>query len=90
MVATAPLEDFPHDVLGDQVQDALLFKKLATLRTDAGVFEDVDELRWRGPRNSFAKMTEKIGDARLLQRVLDLKGGEAGKMTVTSGPRLAN
>jgi len=85
-----PLEDFPPDVLGDQMPDALLFKKLATLRTDAEVFEDVDELRWRGPRNSFAKMTEKIGDARLLQRVLDLKGGEAGKMTVTSGPRLAN
>ena len=67
------LEDFPPDVLGDQIDDALLFKKLATLRTDVAVFEHVEELRWRGPTTSFAKMTEKVGDARLPQRVLDLE-----------------
>ena len=67
------LEDFPPDVLGDQMCDALLFKKLATLRTDVEVFGDVEELRWRGPKASFAKMTKKIGDDRLLQRVLDLE-----------------
>jgi 5'-3' exonuclease len=67
------IEDFPPDVLGDQISDALLFKKLATLRTDARVFKDVEELRWRGPTASFAKMSKKIGDARLLQRVLDLE-----------------
>jgi hypothetical protein len=27
----------------------LLFRKLATLRTDITLFDDVDELRWRGP-----------------------------------------
>src|SRR5579871_6022213 len=29
--------------------EALLFRKLATLRTDAPVFESIDELMWRGP-----------------------------------------
>jgi 5'-3' exonuclease len=28
--------------------DAILFRRLATLRTDVPVFDDVDELRWRG------------------------------------------
>jgi 5'-3' exonuclease len=66
------IEEFPPDVLGDRLSDALLFKKLATLRTDVRVFKDVEELRWRGPTASFAKMSRKIGDARLLQRLSDL------------------
>ena len=44
-----PLEEFPLEVLGDNRERALLFKKLATLRTDAPLFGDVEELRWRGP-----------------------------------------
>jgi len=28
---------------------ALLFRTLATLRTDIALFEDVDELRWHDP-----------------------------------------
>src|SRR5690606_20663513 len=43
------IEDFPAAVLGDRCDLALLFKTLATLRTDAALFSDVDELRWRGP-----------------------------------------
>jgi len=44
-----PLEDFGPEVLNDENRAlALLFKDLATLRTDAPLFEDVDELRWRG------------------------------------------
>ena len=49
---------------------ALRFKDLATLRTDAPLFGDVDELRWRGPTPAFAAYTERLGDARLLQRCL--------------------
>lgn len=41
-----PIEDFPPDVLGGRQELAVLFKTLATLRTDAPVFEEVDELRW--------------------------------------------
>src|SRR5213594_3578395 len=56
-----PIEDFPAKVLGDNRERALLFKKLATLRTDAGLFQDVDELRWRVPTGAFAAWTERVG-----------------------------
>jgi 5'-3' exonuclease len=65
------IEDFPPAVLGkDRRDEALLFKRLATLRTDARLFHDVDELRWRGPTNAFAACSERLGDARLLERSL--------------------
>lgn len=64
------LEDFPPAVLGDRRDLALLFKNLATLRTNAELFRDVDELRWRGPTNAFAACAERLGDARLLERCL--------------------
>jgi 5'-3' exonuclease len=63
-----PIEDFPQKVLGKQRQNALLFKRLATLRTDAILFRDVDQLRWRGPTSAFAKLTTKIGEKSLLAR----------------------
>jgi len=64
------IEDFPSDVLGDGFDLALLFKDLATLRTDAPLFRDVEELRWRGPTDAFAGCAEYLGDARLLERSL--------------------
>jgi 5'-3' exonuclease len=69
-----PLEDFGPEVLNDENRAlALLFKDLATLRTDAPLFEDVDELRWRGTTPDFAQVAEKIGSARLLARVRKLE-----------------
>jgi 5'-3' exonuclease len=62
------IEDFPPDVLGDRRALALLFKDLATLRTDAPLFRDVDELRWRGPDDSFAAFAAQAGDARIVAR----------------------
>jgi len=62
------IEEFPPEVLGERREAALLFKKLATLRTDARLFADVDELRWRGPTDAFAACTQQLGDARLLTR----------------------
>src|SRR5262245_18940725 len=38
-----PIESFPSNVLGNDREQALLFKDLATLRTDAPLFRDVDE-----------------------------------------------
>ena len=68
------LEDFPLDMLKDaNLESALLFKNLATLRTDAPLFGDVDQLRWRGATDSFGKMAAKIGAASLATRVRDLK-----------------
>jgi len=66
------LEDFPPDVLGESRELALLFKKLATLRRDAHLFADVDELRWRGPTEAFPGVAAKIGDSKLLNRCRDL------------------
>ena len=63
-----PIEAFPAGVLGEERERALLFKDLATLRTDAPLFVDVDELLWRGPDEGFADWAGRIGDARLLDR----------------------
>jgi len=68
------LEDFPLEVLKeDNRVHALLFKDLATLRIDAPLFSDVDQLLWHGATPSFQSMTEKIGDPRLATRMLDLE-----------------
>jgi 5'-3' exonuclease len=68
-----PIEEFPPDVLKDNRANALLFKDLATLRTDAPLFDDVDELRWQGATKSFASVADKIGDARLAARVREVE-----------------
>ena len=49
-----PIEAFPSSVLGERREQALLFKDLATLRADAPLFRDVEEVRWRGPTDAFA------------------------------------
>src|SRR5437867_6224061 len=64
------IEDFPGKVLGESRDRALLFKNLATLRTDAPLFRSVDELEWRGPTAAFAAYVDRLGDARLLERGL--------------------
>jgi 5'-3' exonuclease len=65
------IEDFPSTVLdGERRERALLFKDLATLRTDAPLFGDVDELKWRGATDRFAACAAQLGDARLLARCL--------------------
>ena len=64
------IEQFPPTVLGGQRDAALLFKDLATLRTDAPLFENVDELLWRGPIATFASWTERMKAPRLLERAV--------------------
>jgi 5'-3' exonuclease len=64
------IENFPSTVLGSNRELALLFKNLATLRTDACLFRDIEELRWRGPTKEFAAYAQQMGEARLLQRCL--------------------
>ncbi len=39
---------------------ALLFRTLATLRTDAPVFDRVDDLAWHGPRPGFSAFAAKL------------------------------
>lgn len=63
------IDNFPPTILNDENRElALLFKKLATLRTDAPLFANVDELRWRGPRETFAEFAAKAGDTRIVER----------------------
>jgi 5'-3' exonuclease len=64
------IESFPPAVLSDSRDLALLFKDLATLRTDAPLFTDVDALRWRGPTSAFPTFAEHLGNPRLLERCL--------------------
>jgi 5'-3' exonuclease len=64
-----PIEEFPAAVLDDERrQRALLFKKLATLRIDAPLFANVDELKWQGPKDSFEQFASRALDERVLTR----------------------
>ncbi|WP_420622334.1 5'-3' exonuclease [Candidatus Poriferisodalis sp.] len=51
---------------------ALLFRRIATVRTDAPVSESVDELAWRGPHRGFENLCEQIGAGALFDRVMNL------------------
>ena len=66
------LERFPPDVLGEHHARALLFKSLSTLRIDAPLFADVEQLRWRGATSAFESTAEMIGDPKLVTRVAAL------------------
>src|SRR5215211_6031195 len=69
-----PIEDFSLQVLNEEKRAlALLFKDLATLRVDASLFDDVDELRWQGATPEFVQFAEKIENPRLLTRVKQLE-----------------
>ena len=63
-----PIENFPSNVLAEQRKLALLFKKLATLRTDARLFKKVETLHWRGATPAFAAWAERMKAPRLLER----------------------
>jgi 5'-3' exonuclease len=47
-----------------QWDNAILFRRLATLRTDIKLFDDVDELRWRGPTSVFDPLAARLDAAR--------------------------
>jgi 5'-3' exonuclease len=70
-----PIENFGPRELGESHPLAVLFKQLATLRTDAPLFEDVNALRWRGITERFPAWAERIGDPRLLERATKLTTG---------------
>lgn len=49
--------------------DALLYRTLATLRLDVPMFESVEELRWKGPRENFQQCCERLRASDLCRRV---------------------
>jgi 5'-3' exonuclease len=72
-----PIEAFPPGVLAERRDLALLFKRLATLRSDAPLFRDVDELRWDGPTDGFASWVERMQSPRLLERAREAVAGRS-------------
>jgi len=48
--------------------DALLFRDLATLRIDAPVFDKIEDLRWKGPRPDFARLSDRLKMPEVLRR----------------------
>lgn len=67
-----PIEEFPTDALGERRKLALLFKRLATLHTDAPLFAQVDDLRWPGPSAHSAQWAQRLDTPRLLTRAQGL------------------
>jgi 5'-3' exonuclease len=70
-----PIESFPPQVLGEGQALALLFKQLATLRTDAALFSETDALRWRGVRPEFEACARRLGMERLIERAQQARAG---------------
>jgi len=68
------IESFPPDILGADRERALLFKRLATLRSDAPVLRAVDDLEWRGPAPRFADFVARFENPRLGERAARAAG----------------
>ncbi|WP_419803853.1 5'-3' exonuclease [Terriglobus sp.] len=64
------------ETLQTRMSDALLFRTLATLRTDVDVFANVDELEWRGPTEAFEPL------AAVLDSNVKRESGRGGKLKV--------
>lgn len=71
------LEDFPAAVLGERRDLALLFKDLATLRTNAPLYKKVEDIRWKGSTPAFEAMATKIDAAKVLERARKLEAALA-------------
>jgi 5'-3' exonuclease len=56
--------------LSEQQDAAMLYRDLATLRTDARLFGSVDELRWNGPLSEFEALCESMNAIRLWGRAM--------------------
>jgi 5'-3' exonuclease len=70
------IERFPDETLGKRRELALLFKQLATLKTDAPLLSKVSELKWTGPTAKFAEWTDRLGDkviARSIKAAAELR-----------------
>lgn len=62
--------------LAAQRDDALLYRRLATLRTDVPLPEGVDALRWCGPTAELAPLCRELGAESLLARLPSLRDAE--------------
>ena len=80
------IERFPPQVLGEGQRLALSFKVLATLRTDAKLFADVNELEWRGPTAGFPAVCERLDAPDLFARATRAARARAGESGLNRPP----
>jgi 5'-3' exonuclease len=58
-----------HQNLGAHWEQALLYRRLTTLRLDVPITEGLDDLKWRGPGSNFAALCQELGVPDLPSRV---------------------
>ena len=58
--------------LRDRHDEAMLYRRLATLRSDAPLFDSVDELAWSGPEPTFPEVCERLEAPELTERAATL------------------
>jgi 5'-3' exonuclease len=63
--------------LQDELDLALLFRRIATIELDAPTFDDVDELAWSGPTPALVDVAERLEAPGLLERAVKLAGARA-------------
>lgn len=71
------------DTLTRERDQALLFRTLATLRTDFPLFENVDQLRWSGPTSTFDEIAARLEAARMEKRKATGRSGPISKGTLS-------
>ncbi len=57
------------DTLEERREEALLYRRLATLRRDVPLKEKLDDLQWRGARDRLKELCRALGDEQIVKRV---------------------
>ena len=57
------------EALRENRQDAVLYRKLATLRTDVPLTEGLEDLQWAGPTDDLAPLCKELGFERFAARM---------------------
>jgi len=76
------------DTLRREWEHALLFRKLATLRTDIALFDDVDQLRWNGPKPEFDAIAAELDAAKTASRKGSSRKAASSESTSEKGELL--
>ena len=58
--------------LREEFELALLFRRIATIESDADVVSSVDEMEWKGPKPELVPLAEKINGLGLAERAIKL------------------
>ncbi len=76
------------DVLTRERDRALLFRSLATLRTDVPLFDDVEQLRWNGPKPEFDEIAARLDAAKMEKPVSSVDRGSRKRIARSAaGPQ---